>query len=94
MSCEEPVFTAQTLSAAMRPTGRMTTDEREMGRSSRSTTPHTQEFLQAESRVGGIHRRRATLKRADIQRNVIGNGVLGHTLKKPAFLHSQIMNWK
>lgn len=40
MPCEESRCTTQTLSSRTRPTGRITTDEREMDRS-RSTTPHT-----------------------------------------------------
>ena len=65
----------------MRPLGRRTSDWREMSGSSRSTTPHTQENLQAGARMGGNHRRRPILKRADIQRDVIGNGGEGQVVR-------------
>lgn len=65
----------------MRPIGRRTSDWREMSGSSRSTTPHTQENLQAGTRVGGIHRRCPTLKSADIQRDEIGNGGEGQFVR-------------
>lgn len=65
----------------MRPIGRRTSDWREMSGSSRSTTPHTQENLQAGARVGGIHRRSPTLKSADTQREVIGNGGEGQGVR-------------
>lgn len=52
-----------------------------MTASRRSTTPHTQENLQAGSKVGGDHRRMAAEEIADVPITMLGNDGDGQAMR-------------
>jgi hypothetical protein len=61
------------MSTVTGPRGQLTTDGHELIAICRSTTPNTQENLEARASVGGDYRRMAAEERADIHVEMFGN---------------------